>query len=212
MDKYLEHEQGRYAPLRTTVPPLPPDNWPYHGKPASPDSRQFGYNAPRFERHIFILRDQLFFDIESQLSVLSDARPKGDGTQDESIANATEKYKQLFFRWIAAHIGDAKVVMSRFLLEPFNNTAMNAPDNAEEVDITLLVPEWYDDTTFSQLAQAVHTFVVNASMLDFLTLRFTANDPVTADRKVMVEDNRNELRKLVNMSKPGRISKPFKPF
>ena len=84
--------------------------------------------------------------------------------------------------------------------------------NADEVDITLLVPEWYDDTTFQQLCDKVHEYVVNATMSEYCIMRLTSKDPVTVDKLQLAEEAKNEIRKLVNMSKPNTISKPFKPF
>lgn len=211
MDKVLQHEQGRYKPLDFQRPE-PDDNWPYRGKPQQGFDPQYGVKSPKFERHIFIRRDQIFFDIDAQLGMLSESRRKDDGTEDDTITNATTKYQKMFFRWIDRHIGDAKTVMSAFILEKFRETAMNSIRDVDEVDITLLVPQWYDDTTFKQLCDTVHAYVVSATMAEYCKMRFTSKDPVTAD---MVQDTmfgESEIRKLVNMNKPNTISKPFKPF
>ncbi|MBQ8949148.1 MAG: hypothetical protein IJ059_05100, partial [Prevotella sp.] len=88
----------------------------------------------------------------------------------------------------------------------------NSIKDVDEVDITLLVPEWYDDTTFKQLCDKVHDYVMTATMADYCKMRFTSKDPVTIDKVNDAEFCKSEIRKLINMSKPGRISKPFKPF
>lgn len=211
MDKARLHEQGKWKPIDFQRP-QPDDNWPYQRNPRSGNDPQYGVKSPKFERHIFIRRDQIFFDIDAQLSMIADARKKEDGTQDDTITNATTKYQQMFYRWIFSHIGDAETVMSAFVLEKFRETAMNYIWEKDEVDIALLVPEWYDDTTFQQLCDKVHEYVVSATMADFCKMRFTSKDPVTIDKVHDTEEARNEVRKLVNMSKPGTISKPFKPF
>lgn len=210
-NKAIQHEQGQYHPIEMQRP-QPDDNWPYRGEPTTPHDPEFGVKNPKFERHIFIRRDQIFFDIDSQLSMLADARKNADGTEDDTITNATSKYQQMFYRWIDSHIGEAKTIMSAFVLEKFSDTAMNSIKDHEEVDIELLVPEWYDDTTFPQLCDKVHEYVVSATMADFCYVRFTSKDPVTVDKREQKSDCEGELRKLVNMAKPGRISKPFKPF
>lgn len=206
-----EHEQGKWKPIDFQRP-QPDDNWPYRGQPRSGNDPQYGVKSPKFERHIFIRRDQIFFDIDAQLGMIADARKSQDGTVDDTITNATTKYSQMFYRWIDSHIGEAKTTMSAFVLEKFRETAMNSIKDKDEVDITLLVPEWYDDTTFQQLCDKAHEFVVSATMADFCKMRFTSKDPVTADKVSDAEFGKSEIRKLVNMSKPGTIAKPFKPF
>jgi hypothetical protein len=74
------------------------------------------------------------------------------------------------------------------------------------------MPEWYDDTVFEQLTQAVQEYVVNATLFEFLTLTLTSKDPVTVDKKVIADETLNDIRKYVNAAKPGRIKKSFNPF
>ena len=211
MNKAIIHEHGTYRPVDFGRPE-PDDNWPYHGHPTTPHDREYGVKNPKFERHIYIRRDQIFFDIETQLSMLADARKTPDGSQDDTITNATTKYQQMFYRWIDSHIGEAKTIMSAFVLEKFKDVAINSIKDKEEVDIELLVPEWYDDTTFPQLCDKVHEYVVSATMTDFCYVRFTSKDPFTIDKMTQKADCQLEIRKLANMAKPGTISKPLKPF
>ena len=210
MEKVILHEQGRYKPVRCDRP-KPDDNWPYHNHPTTPHDREFGIKNPKFERHIFIRRDQVSFDIDAQLGMIADSRKKPDGSVDDTITNATSKYQQQFYRWIDKHIGVAKNKMQTFVLEKFKTTKMNSISQVEEVDIELLMPEWWDDTVFDQLCQAVHDYVVNATLADYFTLRPDMNDLIVMKRET-ANDNLNDIKKLANSAKPGRIRKPFKPF
>lgn len=216
-----DKSQGGYRPmpLHGQRPPQPPDNWPYHGQPTTPHDSEFGIKDPKFEKHLFISRDQMMFDIDAQISMMAKARRKDDGTEDDAFANATTTFQQEFYRWIDKHIGMAKGVMSAFVLEQSKTSKMNSISQVEEVDITLLMPVWYDDTVFDQLCQAVHDYVVNATLYEFFSIslivpsRYGMNqDPATLVKKEQMTDALNEVRKLVNAAKPGRIRKPFKPF
>lgn len=211
MNKAIHHEHGRYHPVDFR-PPKPDDNWPYHGYPKTPDNPMFGIKGPKHERHIYIRRDQVMFDIDSQLGMLAEARRNPDGTEDQTLTTATVKYEKMFHRWIDNHVGDAKRVMSSAILEKSIKTAMNNVKDREEVDITLFLPEWYDDTTFEQLCQAVHDYVVSATLVEYFTKRFTSKDPVTIDEIDKKATELGKVKILVNMSKPGSISKPYKPF
>lgn len=214
MDLLHDKEQGAYkpVPLKGSRPPQPDDNWPYRGQPRNGNDPQYGVKSPKFERHIFIERDQLLFDIDTQLGIIADGRKQPDGTEDDTITNATTKYQKMFYRWIGTHAGEAKTVMSAFVLEKFRETAINTIKDKVEVDITLLMPSWYDDTTFQQLCDKVHDYVSAATVADFCKMRFTSKDQVTIDKMQEAEDAKAEIKKLVNMNKPGTISKPFKPF
>ena len=173
MDSLHDKSQGAYKkiPLHGHRPPQPPDNWPYQTRPNNGFDPQYGIKNPKFERHIFISRDQIMYDIDAQVSMMARARRKEDGTEDDTFSNATTLYQQQFYRWIDKHIGIAKSAMSAFVLENYKTTKMNSISQKEEVDITLLMPEWYDDTVFEQLCSAVHDYVVSATLFEVLPSR-----------------------------------------
>ncbi len=204
------HEKG-FRPISINRPE-PDDNWPYRRYPNNGNDKQYGVKSPKFERHIYIRKDEIIFDIEAQLSIVSKMRRKEDGTEESVLTGATSTYHQMFVRWIDKHIGEAKTVMSAFVLERFKTSQTNSIKDKDEVDITLLMPEWYDDTTFPQLCTAVHDYVVNATLFDFLSMTLTSKDPVSVDKNETSAKSQYQIKKLVNAAKPGRISKPFKPF
>lgn len=213
-EKLHSAEQGAYRPipLHGSRPPQPDDNWPYHNHPTTPHDPEFGIKDPKFERHIFIRSDQVFYDLDAQLGIIAKARRKSDGTEDDSIAQATTTFRPMFYRWIDTYIGKAKTIMSAFVLEKFKDAVMNSIKDKEEVDICLLMPEWYDDTTYQQLCDSVHNYVVNGTMQEYCKLSFTSKDPVTVDKYNDMTFGESEIRKLCQAAKPGRISKPYKPF
>ena len=190
---------------------MPDDNWPYRNHPVEND-RQYGYRAPKFERHIFISRDQIFYDLDAQIGMVAKARKKEDGTEDDSLTNATETYRQQFYRWIDKYLGIAKSAMSAFVLEKFKTTDMNSIRDKEEVDIELLMPQYYDDTVFMQLTNAVHDYIVNGTLAEYFCLVLTSKDPVAVDKKEQTADALSDIKKYVQASKPGTVSKRFSPF
>ena len=206
----MRNEKG-YKPFNIN-PPLPEENWPYRHHPDHPNDRQFTYKAPKFERHVFIRKDQVFFDLDSQLGILSLARKKQDGTEDESLTNATTAYRQMFYRWIDKHIGIAKGVMSAFVLDRFKTTSMNSISDKDEIDIELLMPEFWDDTVFDQLTNAVHDYVVNATLYEYFTISLTSKDPVTVDKRQLMIEALSDVKKYVNAAKPGFIEKIKSPL
>jgi len=213
MDLLHSKEQGGYKPIDLYQGrPKPNDNWPYHNHPTTPHDREFGVKDPKFERHIFIGRDDLFFDINSQVQMVAEARPKQDGSIDNTLVEGVEKFRSMFYRWIDTYIGKAKTIMSAFVLEKFREIAINSIKDVDEVDITMLMPEWYDDTTWQQLCNEVHSYVVNATLFEYFKLKLTSKDPVTVDKNEAMMFGESEIRKLCNANKAGTIHKKFKPF
>lgn len=213
MDILHSKDQGGYKPIdMRSGRPQPNDNWPYHNHPTTPHDREYGVKNPKFERHMFIGRDDIFFDINAQVQMVAEARQKPDNTIDNTLVEGVEKFRPMFYRWIDRYIGKAKTIMSAFVLEQFRETAINSIKDNEEVDITLLVPQWYDDTTYQQLCNAVHDYVVTGVLYEYFSLKLTSKDPVTADKNEALAFGESEIRKLANASKPGTIKKKYKPF
>lgn len=211
MSKAIHHEHGRYRPVRYNEP-MPDDNWPYHHNPSTPFDPEFGINNPKFERHIFIRHDNIFYSIDAQLGMLARSRRKPDGTEDETIAQATTSFRPMFCEWIETHIGEAKTAMSTFVLEKFRESAMNNIKDKQETDITLLVPKWYDDTTFDQLKNTIHSYVVDATLCDYFAITLTPKDPVFTAKEKSRDNSLIGIKKLANAAKPGSIRKKMKPF
>lgn len=209
--KDIRHREKGYGPIRCN-PPMPEENWPYRNHPNEGNDPQYTYKGPKFSRHIFVRRDQIFFDIDTQLSIIAASRKKPDGTEDDTFSNATTTFQQQFYRWIDRHIGIAKGTMSAFVLEKFKTTKMNSISQNEEVDIELLMPEYYDDTTFDQLVESVHSYIVNSVLHEYLIISLTSKDPVTNDKQAMAAEALHDIKKFVNAAKPGFIRKIQHPF
>ena len=203
--------QGGYRPLHPR-PPQPNDNWPYHHKPENGNDHQYGYKNPKFERHIYIRKDQIMSDIDMQLDMIAKARTKPDGTEDDRFTNATTQYEGQFVRWIDSHIGIVKGVMSAYLLEKFRTTRLNSISTVDEIDLELRMPEYWDDTVFESLAAAIQNYLVNAVMKEYLVISLTSKDPVTADKSLMADEALLDVKRFANAAKPGRIHKKLDPF
>lgn len=211
MENYFQHERGRYKPVKGDEP-LPNDDWPYHGHPQTPFDHQFGIKNPKYERHIFIRKDQYMCDIDSQLQIVAMSRRDPNGTEDDRMTSATTQFESQFCRWIDKHIGLAKARMQSFVLEKHRSTSMNSIKDKDEIDIELLMPEWWDGTVFEQLTNAVHDYIVNSVLKEYFILTLTSKDPVTIEKSRCAEEAFSDIRKFSNSAKPGRIRKPLKPF
>lgn len=204
MNKAIIHEHGEYKPFPV------PGVFPHLAPP--PHERFHGPGGPRFEKHIFIRQANIFFSIDSTLSMLAKARRNPDGTENGMFARATTEYRPMFLEWIETHIGEAKEKMATFVLEHFHEGTMNDIKDKEETDIMLMVPEWYDDTTFDQLKNAVHNYIVDATLCDYFSITLTPKDPVFMAKEKSRDNFLAGIKKLANASKPGAIKKHLCPF
>lgn len=211
MRRLHSERQGGYKPF-TLRPPQPEDNWPYRGKPRNGDDRQYGYKNPKFERHIYVRKDQVMSDINMQLDMMAKARRREDGTEDDAFTNATATYEAQFMRWIDSHLGILKGVMSAYLLEKFRTARLNSISTVDEIDLELRMPEYWDDTVFESLAAAIQNYLVNAVMHEYLVISLTSKDPVTQDKQVQAEEALLDVKRFANAAKPGRIHKKLDPF
>ena len=203
--------QGGYRPVRPSHP-LPDENWPYSPKPISGNDPQYTYKGPKFERHIFVRKDQVMSDINMQLDMISKSRRKPDGSEDDTFTNATSQYEGQFMRWMDSHLGIIKGVLSAYLLEKFRVSKMNSISQVDEIDFELRMPEFWDDTVFDSLVQAVHNYLVNAVMHEYLVLSLTSKDPVTQDKQDQADNLLLDVKRYANAAKPGRVKKKLQPF
>jgi hypothetical protein len=165
----------------------------------------------RQNKEMFLRRDQFFFDIKSQLSMISRARRREDGTEDELLSNAANTYEAEFNRWISKYIGRAKGFMSAFVVDKNNSTSMNSIKDGEEAEVHLSFPDWYDPTNYQQLSDAVHEYVVNATLFDFFSI-VLPNDPLLTTKKDAMEEEKANIKLYVNDAKPGMLHKKLSPF
>lgn len=186
-------------------------NWPYPRHPQGPNDPVHG-RKPYFERHIYLFRDQLRYDISSIVGIVSQTRRTEDGKEDPSLKNAMDTYSGLIDRWIDKYVGLAKGRMSAYLLERFHTTTSDTIGNANEIDIELEVPEYWDDTVFEPLKQSVHDYVVNGTMYELFNLVLPPKENVVNQKRIDMEESYHDIKRYICSSKPGRVKKPLQPF
>lgn len=192
-------------------PPRDLSNWPYSQHPQGPDDPLFR-GTPNFERHIYIYRSQLMLDIEQEVAIIAKTRKNPDGTDDDTLNNISEKYQPLLNRWIDKYINLAKGRMSAYILERFRTSKANNLKTDDEIDIELQVPDFWNDTVFQPLVQAVHDYVVNGAVYEFMSLTLPPREHVINVKLRDVEQSYNDIKRYICSSKPGRIRKPMQPF
>lgn len=188
-----------------------PDPWPYPRHPQGPNDNIFG-GHPHFERHIFLYRDQLLLDIDMIVAVIAKVRKKPDGTDDDTLNNASQQYRPMFNRWIDKYVNLAKGRMAAFILEKFRTSKADNLKVENEIDIELQVPFYWDDTTFQPLVQAVHDYVVNGAAYEFLSLVLPPKEHIINTKRIDMEQSYADIKRYICSTKPGSVKKPLQPF
>lgn len=199
------HGRGRHVPA----------TWPYPRHPNGPNDPLFG-GHPYFERHIYLYRSQLMFDIESEIGVMARVRrgmtQSADMGSDDSLNSIVDNYRPLLSRWIDKYVNLAKGRMAAMILEPHKQSGSNALKDAEEIDIELQVPDFWDDTCFQPLVQSVHDYVVNGAVYELLLLMLPPKENIVNVKGNDVEMSYGDIKRYVCAVKPGWVKKPLQPF
>lgn len=181
-------------------------NNPHSPHPQHPDHNKFT------DRSLFIRYDQLFDDISTQIDITADMRPNPDGTPNRVLANATTRYASQINRWIDKYLLLAKSRMAAFVVTFDRRSTMNANREWDEVEIHLRFPLTWNATTFQNLSDAVHQYIVNSVLMEFFVLAFTSKDPITADKMSLSDSAYAEIKHCCVSQIPGASHKTLHPF
>lgn len=164
-------------------------------------------------KHIFIQASQLFYDIDAVTGMIGRARRSENGVQDNTLPTSeNDSYRPMFYRWFDKYLRNAESRMQAFVLKPVRVAQMNTLTEWDEKEITLLVPDYWDDTCYEDLVNAIHTYIVNGALYEYLSLTLTSKDPVTLDKQMQMEDAYDDIKKYICSTKPGSVKRPMKPF
>lgn len=197
MDILHSKDQGNYRKVRMEES----KHHPYHAT-----------ELPRYPFHIYIRKDQLLYDIDAQISIVSRSRRNENNAEQETLTNGTSEFQGMFARWMDNYLGLAKGIMSAFVMEPFQTGKTNFTRDTDEVDIELAMPEYWDPTVLRQLTNAVHNYIVVGCLYEYFSLSLSSKDPITVDKAEQVKQEHLNIKRFVNAAKPGHIHKILKPF
>lgn len=182
---------------------IPVEN-PYAPKPPKPMRT---YTT----KHVFIQADQLFYDVDAVTGIIDRASRQTQGAQ-EVATSESDTYRPMFYRWFDKYIGKAENCMSAFVMKPEGVNRLDALKEWQEREITLRMPDYWDATVYDALVDAIHQYVVNGALYEYLALTLTAKDPRTADKREQADEYYDLMRSLTCRVIPGSVRRPLKPF
>ena len=172
-----------------------------------PPRRAYGHTV----KHIFLQADQLLYDVDTITSII-DKAARTAHNDAEVTTSESDTYRPMFFRWFDKYIANVEHCLSAFVLKPEGVTRLNDLKEWDEREISLLMPDYWDATVYDSLVKAIHQYVVDGTLYEYMSLVLSSRDPRTVDRKQSLEDGITNIRALSCRVIPGSVHKHLKPF
>lgn len=164
-------------------------------------------------KHIFIYAAQLWYDIDATTLMIGRARKGSETKQDEIIPTSeNDKERPLFYRWFDKYMGKVESILSAYVLKPMGTVRDNALNEWEEKEIWLRMPDYWDDTRYDAMVQAIHHYISTGALYEYFMLTLTSKDPLTVDKAEQLEDAELEVIGCANATKAGAMVHMMKPF
>lgn len=165
------------------------------------------------EKHIYLLKDQILYDIDAQSLIVMRAR-RDAAKVDNTIIGTDEadRLRPLLHRWIDKYADRARMALAPYAKNADGVASMNFINEWKEMDIELNMPEYWNESVYPMLVNAIHDYIVNGTLYDYFSLTLTANDPVTLTKKTEMEESLEKVKQYANTVIPGQVRKPLQPF
>ena len=172
-----------------------------------PPHRAYGHTV----KHIFLQADQLLYDVDA-ITGMIDRTARIAHNDTEVVTSESDTYRPMFFRWFDKFIANVEYCLSAFVLKPEGATRLNDLKEWDEREISLLMPDYWDATVYDSLVQAIHQYVVDGALYEYMSLVLSSRDLRTIDRKQSLEEGITNIRALSCRVIPGTVHKHLKPF
>ena len=172
-----------------------------------PPRRAYGHSI----KHIYIQADQLFYDVDAVTSLIDKATRKTQGETEVATSEA-DSHRPMFYRWFDQYIASVERILSAYVAKPEGVARMNGLKEWQEKEIILVMPDYWDATVYDALVQAIHKYVVDGALFEYLSNTLTSRDQRTIDRGKNLEDGEKVIKELSSRVLPGTIRKHLNPF
>lgn len=165
------------------------------------------------DKHIFIYASQLWYDIDATTNMVGRAR-RGSETNQDSTVPTSEKDQErpLFYRWFDKYLQKAEGILAAYVMKPQGTVRDNALKEWDEKELTLRMPDYWDDTRYEHLTKAIHDYIVTGALYEYFALTLTSKDPLTVDKLSQLDDAELEITGAANATKAGTMVHTLKPF
>lgn len=167
---------------------------------------------PRMKvKHIYIMRDQLLYDIDTESLMVARAR-RQDNIDPNNIPADEDGFRPMFKRWVDTYLSKALSRMKAYVKEPPRIAKTNSLKEWTEKDILLEMPDNWNENAFDPLATAVHDYIVNGVLFEYFSLNLTGKDPVTVSKHEAMTIAYDDIKNNLISPIPGTAQKPLHHF
>lgn len=191
-----------------------------HHRPDYPDKDR-GFRPIKFrhqheepkEFDLYIRADQILYDVDAQTSLIMRSRRTENQEDIHTIGtDNADDYRPMLHRWIEKYANLVCARLSAYIRTQPKRSQVNDLKFWEEMQIRLFMPEYWNANVFPLLITAVHDYIVNAVLYEYLSLELTANDPVTISKRQLMDENYDKIKEYTVAAIPGQLRKPLQPF
>lgn len=166
-----------------------------------------------FDKRIFIYTNQLFYDFDTATSIIGKARRNIKDAQGEDIQTSeNDQERPMIFRWFNKYLQKVESTLSAYVMKPEGRVRDNALKEWEEKEIWLRMPDYWDDSRYDSLVDAIHNYIVTGALLEYFKYTLTSKDPITVDKAAELTDVELEIIDCANATKAGAMVHTLKPF
>ena len=187
----------------------------YNGRGYTPISiSDSGKSETTVEKHIYLLKDQILYDIDAETLIVTRARRDAATKVDNNVTATDEadRLRPLLHRWIDKYTDYVRTALAPYARNAKSVGSMNDIKMWKERDIELQMPEYWNESVYPMLVNAVHDYIVNGTLYDYFSLNLSINDPVTVSKREAMDDALLKIRQYANTVIPGSVRKPLQPF
>lgn len=161
-------------------------------------------------RAVQIYKEALMNEIHTEMLKLSRSMTDEKGLADINLQTNEMDSETILSRYINRHIKRAGSRMSSYLVDlrdDFVDT--NFSERTPIYEYVLNMPKGWDPILFEQLAEEIHSYVVNASLFEWLK---TVHPNVSAVYGQQADAAYDNIKHIVTIRKGNALFKPLQPF
>jgi len=164
-------------------------------------------------KHIYLLKDQILYDIDAQTLIVMRSRRDATKADNTNIGtDEADRLRPLLHRWIDKYTDFVRTALAPYAKNGQSVASMNDIKMWKERDIEIHMPDYWNESVYPMLVNAVHDYIVNGTLYDYFSLNLSINDPVTVAKREAMDDALLKIKQYANTVIPGSVRKPLQPF
>ena len=164
-------------------------------------------------KHIYLLKDQILYDIDAQTLIVMRSRRDATKADNTNIGtDEADRLRPLLHRWIDKYTDFVRTALAPYAKNGQSVASMNDIKMWKERDIEIHMPDYWNESVYPMLVNAVHDYIVNGTLYDYFSLNLSINDPVTVAKREAMDDALLKIKQYANTVIAGSVRKPLQPF